>query len=1039
MRFCVWLVFAIGGLAALAARADEPQFDRDIAPLLKRHCVKCHGPTKQEGKLNIATPGGLIRGGKTGQAVVPHDVDASLLWQRIVSDEMPPETPLTADEKQLIRRWIVAGTMGLKRDGSADDAAHWAFRPLAKTVTIPIHSANSPLEEPLRSPIDDFVLSDLQRDGLQLSSDASRAALIRRLSFDLTGLPPEPEPIAEFQADPSPDAYERLADRYLASPHFGERLGKVWLDAAGYADSNGYFSADTDRPLAYRYRDYVIRAINADRPFDQFVREQIAGDEIAALPAGNGESADLNAVSPLEASRIIELLEATHYLRCGQDGSGESDGNPDEVRVDRYTVLETAMQNVSTGLLGLTIQCAKCHDHKFEPLTQRDYYSLQAVLIPAFPPEQWVKPNDRFVYASLPGEFEKWQVAVAESDQEISRLSNEVTAWVKQGRPRGAIVFSDSFNEESPSLIARWSNVAPGDDGPGGTAAVQLDSREAPGAIIVNQQLQLIEGGPGGDKWLSTREAVDWTPDILGGSIQVTFDLVDNHIGESAPAERIGYFLALHDFNDNSPTSGGNILVDGHPSASTAVFIDYPGTDSRQAGSIGTTGYVPGHNYGVRITNKGEGKYLLQHLVDWQAEEKSITLTAADLPNGGFGFEYCCNRSFVVDNVTIETFAPTDKENPLAEFLKELKERREPLDAAQKRKASLSVSRPGKIAWTTDVASPPLQVHVLLRGNYHSPGDVVEPAGYACLSSTNDNSRSAALLTRSSGRRLKFAEWLTAPDSPRSALLARVHVNRLWQHHFGTGIVASADNFGISGTPPSHPEFLEWLADRFVQSDWSARHVVRQIVLSATYRQSSLADELRLKLDPDGRRLSRFPVRRLDAEAIRDSLLAASGDLDDRMFGPYVPTSRAGSGETIVPEDNPGARRRSIYLQQKRTQVHSLLQVFDAPSIVFNSTRRPRSTMPLQSLSLLNSEFAVARSRNLAVHLRQGFASDSERIRRLWIQTTGQGPTEDDLAASIRFLQMQVDEYAGQPDPALNAWTDLSQTLLIGNAALYVD
>ncbi len=398
------------------------------------------------------------------------------------------------------------------------------------------------------------MLSDLQRDGLQLSSDASRAALIRRLSFDLTGLPPEPELIAEFQADPSPDAYERLADRYLASPHFGERLGKVWLDAAGYADSNGYFSADTDRPLAYRYRDYVIRAINADRPFDQFVREQIAGDEIAALPAGNGESADLNAVSPLEASRIIELLEATHYLRCGQDGSGESDGNPDEVRVDRYTVLETAMQNVSTGLLGLTIQCAKCHDHKFEPLTQRDYYSLQAVLIPAFPPEQWVKPNDRFVYASLPGEFEKWQVAVAESDQEISRLSNEVTASVKQGRPRGAIVFSDSFNEESPSLIARWSNVAPGDDGPGGTAAVQLDSREAPGAIIVNQQLQLIEGGPGGDKWLSTREAVDWTPDILGGSIQVTFDLVYNHIGESAPAERIGYFLALHDFNDNSPT-----------------------------------------------------------------------------------------------------------------------------------------------------------------------------------------------------------------------------------------------------------------------------------------------------------------------------------------------------------------------------------------------------------------------------------------------------------------------------------------------------
>lgn len=1039
MRVCVWLVLATGGLAALTARADEPSFDRDIAPLLKRHCVKCHGPIKQEGKLSVATASGIVRGGKTGPALVPHDLEASLLWQRVASDEMPPETPLTADEKQLIRSWIVAGTTGLKRDVSPDDAAHWAFRPLTKAVTIPLHAPNRRPGERLRSPIDGFVLSDLQRDGLQLNSDASRAALIRRLSFDLTGLPPEPELIAEFQADPSPDAYERLADRYLASPHFGERLGKVWLDAAGYADSNGYFSADTDRPLAYRYRDYVIRAINADRPFDQFVREQIAGDEIAALPAGNGESADLNTVSPQEASRIIELLEATHYLRCGQDGSGESDGNPDEVRVDRYTVLETAMQNVSTGLLGLTIQCAKCHDHKFEPLTQRDYYSLQAVLIPAFPPEQWVKPNDRIVYASLPGEFEKWQADVAQSDQETTRLSNEVSMWIRQHRPRGAIVFLDSFDEETPSLNARWSNVAPGDDGPGGTAAVHLDSREAPGAIIVNQQLQLIEGGPGGDKWISTREAVDWTPDIVGGSIQVTFDLVDNHIGESAPAERIGYFLALHDFNDNSSTSGGNVLVDGHPSASTAVFIDYPGTDSRQAGSIGTTGYVPGHNYGVRITNKGDGKYLLQHLVDWQAEEKSITLTAADLPDGGFGFEFCCNRSFVVDNVTIETFAPTDKGNPLAEFLKELKVRREPLDAAQKRKASLSGSRPGKIAWTTDVASPPPQVHVLLRGNYHSPGEIVEPAGYACLSSPNEILPLVALSPRSSGRRLKFAEWLTVPDSPRSALLARVHVNRLWQHHFGTGIVASADNFGISGSAPSHPELLDWLAGKFVQSDWSVRHVVRQIVLTTTYRQSSLADELRLKLDPDGRRLSRFPVRRLDAEAIRDSLLAASGDLDERMFGPYVPTSRAGSGETIVPEDNPGAHRRSIYLQQKRTQVHSLLQVFDAPSIVFNSTRRARSTMPLQSLSLLNSEFAVARSRSLAAHLREGFLSDSERIRRLWIRTTGYEPTEDDLAASFRFLQTQVAEYAGQPDPDANAWTDLSQALLIGNAALYVD
>ena len=226
-------------------------------------------------------------------------------------------------------------------------------------------------------------------------------------------------------------------------------------------------------------------------------------------------------------------------------------------------------------------------------------------------------------------------------------------------------------------------------------------------------------------------------------------------------------------------------------------------------------------------------------------------------------------------------------------------------------------------------------------------------------------------LPRGSGRRLAFANWLTDPNSRRAALLARVHVNRLWQNHFGIGIVATPDNFGLSGSPPSHAELLDWLAMRFAGNDWSSKSLSRIVVNSAVYRQTSDADDARLKVDPACRRLSRFPVRRLDAESIRDMLLVASGDFDDRLYGPYVPTTRTGSGETIVPEDNPGSKRRSIYLQQKRTQVHSLLQVFDAPSIVFNSTRRPRSTMPLQSLSLLNSEFAVARAKSLAYLLQQ--------------------------------------------------------------------
>lgn len=1052
MRFVVltFLAVFVARPVTLGFAEESPQFERDVVPLLKRHCVKCHGPAKQEAELNLAVPASLVRGGKTGSVIVPHDADASLLWQRVAADEMPPKSPLSDGEKSILRRWIADGTLGLKPDSTSTDSQHWAFRAFAKKPSVELLPKDS---NACRLALDGFIVRELSRDKLTLLPEADRATLIRRVTFDLTGLPPTPEAITEFIGDTSVDAFERMLDRYLASPHYGERLGKVWLDAAGYADSNGYFNADSDRPLAYRYRDYVIRAWNSDKPFNQFIREQIAGDEIAGFATRNGETVQFASES---SSRLIELLEATHYLRCGQDGSGESDGNPDEVRVDRYTVIETAMQNVSTGLLGLTVQCAKCHDHKFEPLTQRDYYSFQAVLIPAFPPEQWVKPNDRFVYASPQEDFTRWQSDLARAEADVARLEKEIAEWVRQNRPRGTIVFSDDFEGEPESMTVNWSSTVPGDDTPAGTAAVTLNSREAPAAVIAGGRLELIEGGPGGDKCLSTNKAFDWTPDTVGASIQATFDLVANHVGQSNAAERIGYFVALHDFNDSSEKQGGNILVDGHPSSSTAVYVDYPGVDSKHVGNIGTTGYAPGRNYGMRITNKGDGKFLVEHLVDWLSEEKTITLAESDLSDGGFGFEFCCGRSFVVDNVVIETFAPTDPGNPLGEFLAQLKSKRQPLDDAQKRKTTLSATRPGKIAWTTDVAEPPPAVHVLLRGNYNTPGEIVQAGGFGFLNQqkpaekmkpdaemtgpqTDQQSSNEHPRPRGSGRRLAFANWLTEPQSTRAALLSRVHVNRLWQHHFGTGIVATPDNFGLSGSPPSHPDVLESLAMEFVERGWSSKYVSRLIVSSAAYRQISAADQTRLTVDPVGRRLSRFPIRRLDAEAVRDMLLVASGELDDRLYGPYVATTRTDTGETIIPEDNPSSRRRSIYVQQKRTQVHSLLQVFDAPSIVFNSTRRPRSTMPLQSLSLLNSEFSVARAKNLAKLLQQDFSSDSDKIEGLFLATTSHAATDDEIAASTRFLDAQQNAYQGDADARARAWTDLSQLLLISNAALYLE
>jgi len=540
----------------------------------------------------------------------------------------------------------------------ADSASsHWAFQPLRSSSS----AAGS---------LDSFIVRRLRTAGLGPSREADRFTLLRRVAFLVTGLPPSPEEIELFVSDRRPKAYERMVERYLASPRYGERWGKHWLDAAGYADSNGYFNADTDRPLAYRYRDYVIRSLNRDKPFDQFVREQLAGDEIGGWKPGQ-----------LATPESIELLEATHFLRNGQDGSGESDGNPDEVRTDRYYALESEMQIIGSSLLGLTVQCAKCHDHKFEPLTQKDYYSFQAVLYPVFNIEKWVKPNDRVVHAALPGELEAWQARDKQLKAEKETLEREFRVWAASNRPPARLLFIDDFDAADP-LAARWSNTAPGDDAAGGSPAVTLDSEQAPAARVKDGALQIIEGGGSGDRWLCTKMSFDWRPAQTGQWLQATFNLVADRLTTSAhAAERVAYFIAAHDFNDNGTTPGGNILIDGNPGGPTTVHVDYPGADSKVLGSIGASGYQPGHNYGVRITRVRPKELLLEHLVDGAVDGASVKLKDEDLPAGAFAFEYCCGRSFVVDRVAIER---SNDELPAwvaanATFQKEVAERKQAL------------------------------------------------------------------------------------------------------------------------------------------------------------------------------------------------------------------------------------------------------------------------------------------------------------------------------------------------------------------------
>ena len=1022
-----WLAFAI------PASADEtpvPKFAQDVQPLLKRHCLKCHGTAKREAGLDLSTPGGVIRGGKNGAVITPHDLVGSLFWKRVSEDEMPPEEPLGDRDKEIFRRWIAAGAPGLPARetvlGATGGRDHWAFQPLRK---VPLPDVREIAR--VRNGVDRFIQAGLEGAQLSLGAEAPRPTLIRRVAFDLTGLPPTPAEIAAFVADKSPDAYEQMVDRYLASPHYGERWGKYWLDAAGYADSNGYFNADSDRPLAWRYRDWVARAVNRDMPFDQFVREQLAGDELANFTGSKETDA-----------ATIELLEATHYLRNGQDGSGESDGNPDEVRADRYYALESVVQNVTSSLFGLTIQCAKCHDHKFEPIPQLDYYRLQSIFAPAFNLQQWIKPNERFVHASLPGEFEKWEARVKTLDAELARKRSELAAWVREHRPRGEIVFADDFEEAGRPLAERWSNTAPGDNTPGGKVPVQIDSTEAPGLAVRDGRLLIIEGNTDGDSWVSTRDKIDWTPDEPGAAIQVTFDLVALKLGDAGkPAERVAYLIALHDFNDDSPVAVGNILIDGNPGGPTTVDFDYPGSDSKRKGEIGAAHYAAGRNFGVRVTRLDDGKFQLEHLVDFVPEGKSLVLTAEDLPDGGFGFEYCCQRSFVVDNVLVERLAGGPAVVAAREeFNQELGERKKRVAEIETQRAAVN-ERPGKIAWVTDTTAAPPDVFLLERGDYARPTTKVEPAGFTVLSNERQPFAvgAASETSKTTGRRLALARWATAPGSVPAALMGRVQVNRVWQKHFGTGIVATTDNLGLSGAVPSHPELLDWLAEEFVGSGWSLKNVHRLIVNSAAYRQGSADDKTARQRDPDDRLLWRFPVRRLDAEAIRDALLAASGDLDLAIGGPLVSTRRTDSGEVDAADGNAGGRRRSLYLQQKRTQVVSLLAVFDAPTIVFNSVQRPTSTMPLQALALLNSEFAIERAKRFAARLERDAPDEGARLAMAAMIAWGREPTERETTAARLFLDDQEREYAGQADARGRAWVDFCQMLLASNEFLYVE
>jgi hypothetical protein len=831
---------------------NPPEFTRDVRPILETKCFICHGDKEPKAGLDVRTVAAIMRGGQSGPAVAPGAPDKSLLFLKIVANKAPHEK-LPDKDIGMIRAWIDRGAKGddvispalTEKPITEADREFWSFLPPVR----PKVPANGE-----RNPIDSFVFEKLSANGLAFAREADRFTLLRRVTFDLIGLPPTPAEITAFVNDKSPDAWEKVIDRLLASPNYGERWGRHWLDIAGYADSEGILDADYVRTAAWRYRDYVIRSFNADMPYDRFLQEQIAGDEMSGYWKAHATMKEL----PPE---VIEGLIATGFLRCASDTS-----RPDFVNIKNapgyyFQTLDDTLRIVASSTMGLTLHCARCHNHKYDPIPQSDYYRMQAIFMSAYRPSQWVPQVQR-------------------------RLLEATAQQEKEAAAHNALI---------------------------DTAIAKLNTQKA--------------------------------------ELQKQF------------AERL--------FNERLTKLPEPIRDD----VKTALATD------------------PAKRTEVQ-------KYLATKF------EAELRPPAAVLPR------------------------------TLAAAYPELAKQTAEIDKAFQNETAKKQNLP-EIRALYDLPGT-VPTHLLRRGDYLNPGPEVTPGVLSALNGQPFKWTAPAKDAKTSGRRTAFAQWLTQPDHP---LTARVWVNRMWLHHFGEGIVATTDNFGRTGSPPSHPELLDWLACEFVNpagepnAKWSIKHMHRLILTSRTYRQSSTIPEPSAKsksIDPENRLHWRQRLRRLEAEPLRDAVLAVAGNLNPQSFGPPVPMVRQGNGEVVVP-DTPEGRRRSVYLQVRRSQPLSFLQVFDQPVIETNCTRRTVSTVASQALTLLNSEFLIRQAEVFAERITRAPFEDPV------VLAFGRPATDKEKLKMTDFLRSQKERYGGGNEGHKKALIDLCQMLLSSNEFAYVD
>ena len=1003
---------------SLAANAND-FFENNIRPLLQDRCIECHGAAKQKGGLRLDSREGWQTGGDTGAALVPGKPEESLLLKAVrytLPDlHMPPKERLHPDQVALLEKWIATGALD-PRDRPPTSPllsapvdlekgrTHWAFQPLQQ----PLPKTHAKITHP----IDQFLEAIRDKNGLSPNPRTNRRTLIRRATFDLTGLPPTPAEIHAFEQDAASDsiAFTTVVNRLLASPAYGERWGRHWLDVARYADTAGDGS---DYPVreAGRYRDWVVSAFNNDLPFNTFIRQQIAGDILAKT-------------APPE--QYADLVTATGFLAIGKRYGYKP--SPDYQHLD----FADAIDSLGRSLLGMSLGCARCHDHKYEPITTQDYYALYGILQSttwAFPGGEEQKRPSHFPSLLPPNETQRLEQAHA---QRLDKLDKKISALASERNSLDSAIFGGApglgFEDQTSSKPPGKPWLSQGNN------TVEPDAQSPYNHLHPSGKLGVrVGGGASGDGIRYVLAApLRLTPE---NQIHFAIDLrvpANSQTGPGAHRLYLGQGVIASTVADFSLSSDSFAMKRGGTWEPIRKLI--PGEWLTLSVKIdGKSGLITGH-----IGKPGDLTALPETAIP-PAWNKTLDTFICD----GNGHTQGIPPAHDLDNLGIRHSpipapgAPAvDSKPPTPQQLARLKEVDAESANLAKERDSLKDEPVYPVAYAVSEGKP-TDVKVQKRGEPDKLGELVPRRFLSVLGAKNVEQPEI-----NSGR-LDLADWITRDHS---AITARVFANRVWQWHFGTGIVSTPSDFGTRGEPPSHPELLEWLAASFIESGWSVKALHRLILSSDAYAmESHLSDKTRAK-DASNRWLSAFNRRPLDAESLRDAMLFVSGDLDTTPPQPH-PFPPVGSWKFTI--HNPfhavyESNRRSLYLMSQRNRRHPFLTLFDAADPNMSVASRFPTITPNQTLFLMNSPFVAKRAQSLASRLLKSSANDTDRIRLALETVHGSQPSPEQIAELTAFLQnfpnSNPSEKTGETTPQpLAAWTSVARVLLTSNAFLYVD